>query len=42
MTADPLTVEQNGGIENDHEEEAQRLRDACDGLGAVLRFRLHA
>jgi hypothetical protein len=21
---------------------AQRLRDACDGMGAFLRFRLHA
>jgi hypothetical protein len=41
MTADQLTLEQNGGVETVHEEEAQRLRDACDGMGALLRFRLH-
>jgi hypothetical protein len=36
------TISRQHGVENDHEEEAQRLPDACDGLGAVLRFRLHA
>jgi hypothetical protein len=24
-----------------HEGAAQRLRAACDGMGALLRFRLH-
>jgi peptide chain release factor subunit 1 len=37
-----LTLEQDGGVEIVHEAAAQRLRDACDGMGAVLRFRLHA
>ena len=35
-----LTLEQDGDVEFVHEEAAQRLRDACDGMGAVLRFRL--
>jgi peptide chain release factor subunit 1 len=37
-----LTLEQDGGVEIAHEEAAQRLSDACDGMGALLRFRLHA
>jgi peptide chain release factor subunit 1 len=37
-----LTLEQDGGVEIVHEAAAERLRDACDGVGAVLRFRLHA
>ncbi|HEX5013858.1 MAG TPA: Vms1/Ankzf1 family peptidyl-tRNA hydrolase [Candidatus Limnocylindrales bacterium] len=37
-----LTIEQDGDVEIVHERAAQRLRDACDGMGAVLRFRLHA
>jgi peptide chain release factor subunit 1 len=37
-----LTLEQDGGVEIAHEEAAERLRDACDGMGALLRFRLHA
>jgi peptide chain release factor subunit 1 len=36
-----LTLEQDGDVEIVHEGAAQRLRDACDGMGAVLRFRLH-
>jgi peptide chain release factor subunit 1 len=34
-----LTLEQDGNVEIVHEAAAERLRDACDGLGAVLRFR---
>jgi peptide chain release factor subunit 1 len=37
-----LTLEQDGGVEIVREEAAGRLRDACGGVGAVLRFRLHA
>jgi peptide chain release factor subunit 1 len=36
-----LTLEQDGEVEIVHGEAAQRLRDACDGMGAALRFRLH-
>ena len=36
------TIEQDGDVEIVHDRAAQRLRDACDGMGAVLRFRLHA
>jgi len=36
-----LTLEQDGDVEIVHEGAAQRLRDACDGMGAALRFRLH-
>jgi peptide chain release factor subunit 1 len=36
------TIEQEGDVEIVRERAAQRLRDACDGMGAVLRFRLHA
>ncbi|MEA2578106.1 MAG: peptide chain release factor subunit 1 [Chloroflexota bacterium] len=36
-----LTLEQDGDVEVVHEGAAQRLRDACDGMGAALRFRLH-
>jgi peptide subunit release factor 1 (eRF1) len=35
-------LEQDGAVEIVHEAAAERLRDACDGAGAVLRFRLHA
>ena len=35
------TIEQDGDVEIVHDRAAQRLRDACDGMGAVLRFRLH-
>jgi peptide subunit release factor 1 (eRF1) len=37
-----LTLEQEGEVEIVHEAAAERLRDACEGIGAVLRFRLHA
>ena len=37
-----LTLQQDGGVEIVREAAAERLRDACDGVGAVLRFRLHA
>jgi peptide subunit release factor 1 (eRF1) len=37
-----LTIEQGGGVEIAHEGAAERLHDACDGMGALLRFRLHA
>jgi peptide subunit release factor 1 (eRF1) len=37
-----LTLEQDGGVEISHGEAAEPLRDACDGMGALLRFRLHA
>jgi peptide chain release factor subunit 1 len=37
-----LTLEQDGGVEIVHEAAAKRLRDTCDGVGAVLRFRLDA
>jgi peptide chain release factor subunit 1 len=37
-----LTLEHDGDGESVHERAGQRLRDACDGMGAVLRFRLHA
>jgi peptide subunit release factor 1 (eRF1) len=33
------TLEHDGDVEIVHEQAAQRLRDACDGIGAVLRFR---
>jgi peptide subunit release factor 1 (eRF1) len=36
------TIEQDGDVELVHEAAAARLRDACEGMGAVLRFRLHA
>jgi peptide subunit release factor 1 (eRF1) len=36
-----LTLEQDDDVEVVHEGAAQRLRDACDGMGAALRFRLH-
>ena len=29
------------GVEIVHEGAAQRLRDACEGMGAALRFRLN-
>ena len=35
-------LEQDGDVDIVQERAAQRLRDACDGMGAVLRFRLHA
>jgi peptide chain release factor subunit 1 len=34
-----LTLERDGDVEVVHERAAQRLRDTCDGMGAVLRFR---
>lgn len=37
-----LTLELDGDVEIVDERAAQRLRDACDGIGAVLRFRLPA
>jgi peptide chain release factor subunit 1 len=37
-----LTLEQDGDVEIVHDGAAQRLRDACDGMGAALRFQLHA
>ncbi len=37
-----LTLEQHGDVEVVHEGAARRLRDACEGMGALLRFRLHA
>jgi peptide subunit release factor 1 (eRF1) len=37
-----LTLEQDGDVEIVHEGAAQRLRDGCDGMGAILRSRLHA
>jgi peptide subunit release factor 1 (eRF1) len=40
--AGQLTLEHDGDVEIVHERAAQRLRDACDGMGAVLRFRLHS
>jgi peptide chain release factor subunit 1 len=39
--ASQLTLEQDGDVEIVHEGAAQRLRDACDSMGVVLRFRLH-
>lgn len=36
-----LTLEQDGDVEIVHEAAAARLREACQGMGAVLRFRLH-
>ena len=36
-----LTLEQDGEVEIVHGGAAQQLRDACDGMGAALRFRLH-
>ena len=36
-----LTLEQDGAVEIVHEGPAQRLREACEGMGAALRFRLH-
>jgi peptide chain release factor subunit 1 len=35
------TLEQDGRVEIAHEAAAERLRAECDGIGAVLRFRLH-
>jgi peptide chain release factor subunit 1 len=35
------TLEQDGQVEIVHEAAAERLRDECDGIGALLRFRLH-
>jgi peptide chain release factor subunit 1 len=35
------TLRQDGDVEIVHEGAAQRLREACDGMGAILRFRLH-
>jgi peptide chain release factor subunit 1 len=35
------TLRQDGDVEIVHDAAAQRLREACDGMGAVLRFRLH-
>jgi len=35
------TLRQDGAVEIVHDAAARRLRDACDGMGAVLRFRLH-
>lgn len=35
-------LEQDGDVEIVHEGAALRLRDACDGMGALLRFRLPA
>jgi peptide chain release factor subunit 1 len=37
-----LTLELDGDVEIVDERAAQRLHDACDGIGAVLRFRLDA
>lgn len=37
-----LTLEADGDVEIVHEGPAQRMRDACDGMAAVLRFPLHA
>jgi peptide chain release factor subunit 1 len=37
-----LTLEQDADVEIVHEAAAERLRDACDGIGALLRFRLQA
>jgi peptide chain release factor subunit 1 len=36
-----LALEQDGDVEIVHEGAAQRMRDACDGMGALLRLRLH-
>jgi peptide subunit release factor 1 (eRF1) len=36
-----LALEQDGDVEIAHEGAGQRLRDACEGMGALLRFRLH-
>jgi peptide chain release factor subunit 1 len=36
-----LTLEQDGEVEIVHEGAAQQLHDACDGMAAALRFRLH-
>jgi peptide chain release factor subunit 1 len=37
-----LTLEQDGDVEIVHETAGTRLGDECDGLGALLRFVLHA
>ncbi len=37
-----LTLVQDAEVEIAHDAAAGRLRDSCDGMGAVLRFRLHA
>ena len=36
------TLLQDGKVEIVHDAAARRLRDACDGMGALLRFQLHA
>jgi peptide chain release factor subunit 1 len=36
-----LTLEQDGEVEIVHEPAAARLLDACQGMSALLRFRLH-
>ena len=36
-----LTLVQDGGVEVASGAAAERLREACDGVGALLRFRLH-
>ena len=36
------TIDLDGDVEIVDERAAQRLRHDCDGIGAVLRFRLHA
>ena len=41
MTAARLTLKQDGDVEFAHEGGAQLLGDASDGLGNLLRFRLH-
>jgi peptide subunit release factor 1 (eRF1) len=35
-----LTLLQDGGVEIAHEAAAGRMREACEGVGALLRFRL--
>jgi hypothetical protein len=37
-----ITLEQDGEVEIPRDEVAERLRDACQGMGALLRFRLDA
>ena len=37
-----VTLEHHGDVEIVHERAAERLRAACDGIGAVLRFRLQS
>jgi peptide subunit release factor 1 (eRF1) len=34
-------LEQDGQVEIVHEAAAELLRDECDGIGALLRFRLY-